>query len=272
MTDSTLHLLDLPDEILLIIMSNISNFDVLYSLIGVNKKLDRVACDIVHTRSIDFIGTRSNDEIHSLSDKILDRFCQNILPRVHNNIECLTLESSSISRIFHSIDYPKLFKLILPELDLEFVSHYFNGKYCNFDVKPNSQIESFFLEQMPFIRIFNEQILHLVVTVMDKSENASLSDVTINLYIRIFNLFTSVTHLDFVIKNDFRHPPFSLDDLPSTACFSSNIVHLSIRVLGLEDCLCLLDGRLSQLHTFIVEIYYITPLMDGRLDDTVKIA
>jgi hypothetical protein len=137
MTHSTLHLLDLPDEILLIILSKISNLDVLYSLIGVNKKLDRLACDIVHIRSIDFIRTTSNDEIHSLSDKILDRFCQNILPRIHKNIECLTLESSSISRIFHSTDYPKLFKLILPELDPEFVSLNFNGKYCNFDVKLN---------------------------------------------------------------------------------------------------------------------------------------
>jgi hypothetical protein len=133
MTHSNLHLLDLPDEILLIIMSKISNLDVLHSFIGVSKKLDRLARDIVHTRSIDFIGTISNDEIQSLSNKILDRFCQDILPRIHKNIECLTLESSSISRIFHSIDYPKLFKLTLPELDLEFVSHYLNGKYCNFD-------------------------------------------------------------------------------------------------------------------------------------------
>ena len=138
MTHSTLHLLDLPDEILLIIMSKISNLDVLYSLIDVNKKLDSLARDFVHTRSIDFIGTTTNDEIHLLSDKILDRFCQHILPQIHKNIECLTLESSLISRIFHSTDYPKLFKLILSEVDGEFVSHYFNGKYCYFDVKPNS--------------------------------------------------------------------------------------------------------------------------------------
>ena len=70
----------------------------------------------------------SNDEIRSLSDEMLDRFCENILPRIHQNIECLTVESSSIHRIFQSIDYPKLFKLILPELDFESVSEYFNGK------------------------------------------------------------------------------------------------------------------------------------------------
>jgi hypothetical protein len=123
---------------------------------------------------------------------------------------------------------------------------------------------------MSFIRIFKEQILHLVVTIMDKSESVSLSDVVMNVYMRIFNLFTSATHLDFVTKGDFRYPPFSLYDLPSTACFSSTIVHLCIKVLTFEDCLCLLDGRINQLHTFIVEIYYISPLIDG-LDDTVKL-
>ena len=122
---------------------------------------------------------------------------------------------------------------------------------------------------MSFIRICREQILHLVVTVMDKSESASLSDVAMNLYMRIFNLFTSVTHLEFVIKNDFRYPPFALYDLPSTACFSSTIVHLCIKVLAFEDCLCLLDGRLSHLHTFFIEIYHID-LLNDDVDVTVK--
>jgi hypothetical protein len=122
---------------------------------------------------------------------------------------------------------------------------------------------------MSFIRIFKEQILHLVVTVMDKSESVSLSEVAMNVYMRIFNLFRSVTHLDFVIKDGFQYPPFSLDDLPSTACFSTTIVHLSIKLLDFEDCLRLLDGRLSQLHTFIVEIYYICPSIHG-LNNTVK--
>jgi hypothetical protein len=137
MTHSTLHLLDLPDEILLMIMSKISNLDVLYSLIDVNKKLDSLAREFVHTRSIEFIETISDDEMHSLSDNKLDRFCENILPRIHQNIECLTLESLSMCRIFHSTNYPKLFKLILCGVDLEFASQHFNGKYCHFDIKLN---------------------------------------------------------------------------------------------------------------------------------------
>ena len=90
-----------------------------------------------------------------------------------------------------------------------------------------------------------------------------------NLYLPIFNLLKNVTHLDFVIKDGFRYRPFSLKHLPSTVCFSSTIVHLSIKVLGLKDCLSLLDGRLNQLHTLIVEMNHISPSTND-LEDTVK--
>ena len=136
MTHPILHLLDLPNEILLIIMSKISNVDVLHSLIDTCEKLDRLARDLVHIRSIDLTEMTSNDEIRPILNVMLDRFCEHILPRIHQNIECLTVESSSIRRIFQSIDYPKLFKLILPELDLESVSEYFNGKSSHLQSNP----------------------------------------------------------------------------------------------------------------------------------------
>ena len=110
------------------IMSKISNVDVLHSFVDANVKLDRLARDFVHTRSIDLTEISSNDEIQPLSNEMLDRFYEHILPRIHQNIECLTVESSSIHRLFQSINSPKLFKFILPELTLESVSEYFNGK------------------------------------------------------------------------------------------------------------------------------------------------
>ena len=91
-----------------------------------------------------------------------------------------------------------------------------------------------------------------------------------NVYMRILNLLNSVTHLDFVIKDGYQYPPLSIDDLPSNVCFSWTIVHkLSIKILGLEDCPCLLDGRLNQLHTFIVNVFNIGPVID-TLDKTVR--
>jgi len=49
----------------------------------------------------------------------------------------------------------------------------------------------------------------------------------------------------------------------STIWSPSSIIHLNIRLYDFNDCLCLLDGRLSQLKTFIVRI--------EKIDGTTKI-
>ena len=48
-----------------------------------------------------------------------------------------------------------------------------------------------------------------------------------------------------------------LSGLSSTTFSSSSIVDLRITMTNFDDCRYLLDGRLSQLHTFIVNLDYI---------------
>ena len=48
-----------------------------------------------------------------------------------------------------------------------------------------------------------------------------------------------------------------LSGLSSTTFSSSSIVDLRITMTNFDDCRYLLDGRLSQLHTFIVSLDYI---------------
>ena len=67
-------------------------------------------------------------------------------------------------------------------------------------------------------------------------------------------MFTKLIYLHFGWNGDSWCSPRSLIDLPSTTWYPSNIVHLNVRVYSFNDCLCLLDGRLSQLHTLIVEV------------------
>jgi hypothetical protein len=58
----------------------------------------------------------------------------------------------------------------------------------------------------------------------------------------------------------YIHCAFSqslLTGLSSTTCCSSSIVHLRIKMQNIDDCLYLLDGRLSQLHTLIINLDYI---------------
>ncbi len=62
MNYSVISILDLPDEILLIILTKLETADVLYSLVCVNERLDKIACDVIFTRSIDLVTTSSNNE------------------------------------------------------------------------------------------------------------------------------------------------------------------------------------------------------------------
>ncbi len=52
MNNSIVGIVDLPEEILLTIFNKLNPIDTLYSLLGVNQKLDKVACDIPFTQSL----------------------------------------------------------------------------------------------------------------------------------------------------------------------------------------------------------------------------
>ncbi|CAF3679199.1 unnamed protein product, partial [Adineta steineri] len=94
MNQSDIHLLDLPDELLLAILKKLSNIDVLYSLLDVdNNRLDIIAQDKIFTNTIN---------LTSIDEVILNRFCKYILSRIHHNIQYLILESSLINRVFHA--------------------------------------------------------------------------------------------------------------------------------------------------------------------------
>jgi hypothetical protein len=124
---AAINILDLSDEILLTIFNKLKNVDVLYSLLGVNKKLDKLIRDVVFTRSFDFVTTLSDEENDSRINSILDRFCINILPQIQHNIECLTLEPSLIERVLYIGHYPKLYKLTLVNLQLKIASSILTG-------------------------------------------------------------------------------------------------------------------------------------------------
>lgn len=105
MKQSDIHLLDLPDEILLVIFKKLDNIDVLYSLLDIdNNRLDILAQDQVFTSNLNLV----------LSDEIIfNRFCIDILPRIHGNIKNLTIESSAMERILFTGKYQNLTNLKL---------------------------------------------------------------------------------------------------------------------------------------------------------------
>ncbi|CAF3076345.1 unnamed protein product [Rotaria sp. Silwood2] len=149
MEHSSIQLDDLPDEIILIILKKLHNCDVLYSLIGVNKRLDTIANDLIFTSNLTLISrikkrfeTIGNDPFFTrnltliksfdglscqFTDVILDRFCLEILPKINDKIERLNVESLSMERILRLTNYSNLRTLGLYDVQPETVNYLFSG-------------------------------------------------------------------------------------------------------------------------------------------------
>ncbi|CAF4263345.1 unnamed protein product, partial [Rotaria magnacalcarata] len=125
------------------------------------------------------------------------------------------------------------------------------------DIIPRIQhnIEYFTLDSLSIdcvLRIGNYHKLHKLILVNVQLEATS----------HIFNEKSSIID---IFKHQISHLTITVNDgstgicryLPSKTCYSSSIVHLNIRVRDFDGCLRLLDGRLSQLQTFIAEVDYI---------------
>ncbi|CAF4160796.1 unnamed protein product, partial [Rotaria sordida] len=109
MEHSIVQLMDLPNELIMIILNKLDNSEVLYSLMDVNTRLNQIVHDPTFTTKITL--TKSDNLTTVLPDIMLDRFCLQILPKICRSIKWLNLESSSMERILLAADYPNLRQL-----------------------------------------------------------------------------------------------------------------------------------------------------------------
>jgi len=127
MNERVVDLLDLPDDILLIIFNKLDSFDVLYSLLNSTQRLDRIARSMYYTRSINFSIELSNVQFAAINSDKLNRFCAELLPEIHCQIQSLTLESSTIERILLATRFPNLDTIILvgflPDVLLDYLTN-----------------------------------------------------------------------------------------------------------------------------------------------------
>ena len=130
--NSSVQLVDVPDEILLLILKKLFNSEVLYSLIGVNVQLDEIASDPIFTSHLTFMRRLPNGCIYPMVDRVLDRFCSQILPKIHHKIKWLNLESLTMERILQAVDYPNLRGLALFNIGREVNKNLYIGKEFNF--------------------------------------------------------------------------------------------------------------------------------------------
>lgn len=147
---------DLPDEILLIIFQKLSYTPLLYSLIGVNKRLNQLVHDSIFTNRLTLVRSIlhhstisplfSRDFVYPFIDPVLDRFCLSILPEIHQQIQWLCLEPLSMGRILRAIEYPNLHELALFNIEPSKALDLFSGKVFYFDsCKVNNPLKPYLI-------------------------------------------------------------------------------------------------------------------------------
>jgi hypothetical protein len=130
MNQRNVHLLDLPNEMILLILKKLANVYVLHSFLGINnQRLDIIAEEEVFSNILSFVSiSQSTNEITSISDSILERFCISILPRIYHNVKSLSVESSSMKCILGAGLCPNLTTLKLYNFNQTIVPSFFLGK------------------------------------------------------------------------------------------------------------------------------------------------
>ncbi|CAF4961773.1 unnamed protein product [Rotaria sp. Silwood1] len=197
MKHSSVELNDLPDEILMIILKKLSNVQVLYSLIGVNKRLHAIVHDPIFTNCLTLMNYVSVDSTDPLSGPVLDQYCLQILPSIHHKIKWLNLESSSMKRILLATNYPNLYGLGLYDIEIETAL-------------------SFFIDK--------NQILELVVKHTTYGEVNLTKDMNSRILAHIFTTFSNLQYLNFCASSIWSGQLSFVDPYPDL--YLSNQIYL----------------------------------------------
>ncbi|CAF1499066.1 unnamed protein product [Rotaria sordida] len=212
-----------------------------------NEEFDILLQDNIFTNTLNLISRSSigDNNISSIDDRIFDRFCIDILPKIHHNVKHLIIESMFMGRILLAGNYPNLTSLRLFNFGQHIALNYFT-------------------DESIFQHIFKYQITELILENNNNNNNCNSIEERIlskeyieNVYVSILTLFKNLKYLSIVGSSMINHPSLSICHLPSTTFISSILTKLCINVTSLDDCLYLLDGRLKQLTIFIVQIDYI---------------
>ncbi|CAM4803216.1 unnamed protein product [Rotaria magnacalcarata] len=230
MKPSNVHLLGLPNEILLIILRKLNNIDVLYSLLDINNgRLDIIAQENTFTNILNFVNTNNIS--------LIDRFCIYILPRIHHCIKYFILEPVFMERILLAAVYPNLTELKLFNFEQQIASKYFT-------------------EESSLRSVFQQQITSLILVNNDKGARIdSFKEYTRNDMLPNLKCFS--------LKSYFRFQQY--EQIPSLLRRMLYLEHLTL-YLCIKDQHRITDGtrvqddilaHMSQLHslTFYISTY-----------------
>ena len=117
------------------------------------------------------------------------------------------------------------------------------------------------LDDSWFGRIFKQQITNLTLVINEDKIEINDEEYTKNIYAPVLVFFENLKCLSIVPSSADKCPLISLRLIPEKVFSSSTLTKLCINVSNFADCLLLLDGRLKQLTTFVVQVDWITNRM-----------
>ena len=123
------NIFDLPDELLFIIINKLNINDAIYSLMDINERFVQLIFDPLYIQNLDITTMTMNsyyDRIFSVHEQVLSRLCQNILPKVHDQVKKLVIEQHSIEHIL-TFNYSQLYSLSLVNFKEEILFQYLTG-------------------------------------------------------------------------------------------------------------------------------------------------
>jgi hypothetical protein len=115
-----LNLLDLPNEVLLLIIKQLPMVDVLYSFLGVTHRLGQLLLSSVYTRTLNLTCLKVDTlakRIYSTDGHAMETIYREVLPRFHQHGAHLIVDQSALERVFHVGDYPELHSLSSRDMD-----------------------------------------------------------------------------------------------------------------------------------------------------------
>ena len=253
-----MNLLDLPDEMLLSILTRFHPVDALCTLSHLHPRLDRLVFDPLSVRELDFTTTPSHHTPRSL---------ENILPHINDKVTKLILTPHAMEQVLGPVHYPRLSSLSLTNIPQEQLLEHLKGTILfriNFthidDIAGNAALR----------RLLTRQITQLSIRVDDLNEEPEKLNPELSVFESVLSLCKGVTDLTYV-HWVIRHTPTPPTLFPSSSsCTYPALTKLNIHVYSFDECLRLLDGRFESLSDFSVYVTRIKMLRTENLDCTVS--
>ena len=127
-----LNILDLPDEILFIILDELRTTDAFYSLADVHQRFHRLVLDSLYTRQLNMTTIVNINSLYDQNSSIEDipnlpDICEKNLPQIDHQVHKLIVEQDSMKQILLAANYPKLYSLSLINFEQEIIYQYLTG-------------------------------------------------------------------------------------------------------------------------------------------------